>query len=75
MDLMKVTRFPYQKRLHIKTPQFGNRGSERIYSMCFQLCVTRNKSSNNGNLEPKNKLIIYFFPEVALTATVVYSDA
>ena len=28
MDLLKAPRFPYQKRLQQRTPQFGNKGSE-----------------------------------------------
>ena len=75
MDLLKVPRFPYQKRFHNKG--YLNLATETLTGFSLyafnRLCVTHEKSSNNGNLEPKSQLISLFF-KVALKAIVVYSN-
>ena len=40
-----------------------------------RLCVTHSKSSNNGNLEPKNGLIIFSLNKVILKARVATTDS
>ena len=72
MDLLKVPRFRYQKGLHNKgtfnlATEVLKDYSPSIFNM---LCVTQSKSSDNGNLEPKSKLKIFFFLKVALKAMV-----
>ena len=72
MYLSKVPRFPSQKRLHnegqLNLATDGLKGfSSGVFS---RLCITHIKNSNNGNLEPKSKLIIIFFFMRALKAKV-----
>ena len=72
MDLFKVPRSPYQKRVHNK----GHLNLATEVPMGFsagvfnKLYVTHNK-----NLEPKSELIILFFSKVTLKATAVNSDS
>ena len=74
MDLLKVLRFPYQKRL--QNLGHFNLGKEILKGFSpdvfRKLCVSHSKSSNNGNFGPKNELAISpFLFKVATKATVV----
>ena len=55
MDMLKLPRFPYQKRLNNKGHL--NLATEVLKGFrlgdLYRLFVTHRKSSNNGNLEPK----------------------
>ena len=68
---VKVPRFSYQKRLYSKG--YLNLAKKILKSfspgVLSRFCVTRSKSNNNGNLEPKSELI------VALKAPFVNSDS
>ena len=71
MDLLKVTRFPYQKRLHKKV-HFNLATEVRKYfspGVSNRLCLTHSKNSNDGNLELKNELIIFLFLKLTPKAT------
>ena len=74
MDMLKLPRFPYQKRLNNKGHL--NLATEVLKGFrlgdLYRLFVTHRKSSNNGNLEPKCYLVIFFSKEV-LKATVTNS--
>ena len=63
MDLLKVPRFPYLKRLHNKGHLNFVTELMKDFSPSFsnKLYVTHSESCNNGNLEPKSELIIFFF--------------
>ena len=59
---VKVPRFSYQKTLYSKgylnlTKKILKSFSPGVLS---RFCVTRSKSNNNGNLEPKSELIVLF---------------
>ena len=73
MDLLKVPRIPYKKRLHNKIHL--NLTTEALGGfspgVSNRLCVTHSKSSNNGNLEPKSGLIIFSLNKVILKARVI----
>ena len=59
---VKVPSFSYQKRLYSKG--YLNLAKKILKSFSpgvfNRFCVTRSKSNNNGNLEPKSELIILF---------------
>ena len=63
MGLLKVPRFPYLKRLHNKGHLNFVTELMKDFSPSFsnKLYVTHSESCNNGNLEPKIELIIFFF--------------
>lgn len=71
MDLLKVQRFPYQKRRHNKGNFTLPTEVLKSYSpdLFNRSCVTQSKSKKNGNLEPKSELITFFFFKVTLKAT------
>ena len=77
MDLLKVTRFPYQKRLHNKEHlHLATEVLEDFIAGTFsKLCVIHRKSRNDGNLELKSEPIILFFFKVVLKEPVVNSDS
>ena len=76
MNVLKVSRFSCQKRLHKK--ERVNLAEELLegFSPCIfnRLCVTHFKSSSNGNLDPKSEMVTFFFFKGALKVTVVNSD-
>ena len=76
MDLLKVKRFSYRKRLHnIGQYSLVAAGLKDFSPGVFKrLFVTHNKSTNNGSLGPKNELITFSSFKVAPKVTVVNSD-
>ena len=66
-----------EKRLHNKgqlilATELLKSFSPGVFS---RLCVTHSKNNNNGNLEPKSELIIFFFFKEILKAEIVNSES
>ena len=77
MDLLKVPRFLYQKRLRNKghlnlATEFMKGFSLDIF---YRLLETHRKRSSSGNIEPKSELIIIFFFKVTLKTAIVNSES